>query len=1182
MHQQFPDQKFIVRNLGFAGDTPAGWSRASFDPPAKGWERLKEQLALVQPTVAFIGYGMAASLQEMTDRSADPSINPDPVRYGSEPTTAARFKGELAQLMDAIVESSKVEGREPKALTSKPSAVDSRPSTGHIRFVLLSPIRHEDLRQTRRGLPDPSAHNKLLEQYSKAIEDLAKERGAEFVDLFSPGAFARLAPTAPAAGALTDNGIHLSESGYRSLAGLVARRLGWSAQESNSDELRAAVLRKNELFFHRWRPANSTYLFGFRKYEQGQNAVEIPKFDPLIEQAEVEINRLKKARVSDKPATPPTTASASSPAVPPSPALPQFTIQDGFKIELWAENPLLEKPTQMNWDAQGRLWICSSSLYPQIAPGEVAHDKILVLEDADGDGKAEKSTVFVDGLLIPTGVEPDAVETSKAESRTSKAQNAAAPAQPITPKPSTFDGRPSTFSAACYVGQSTELLHFRDSDGDGKADEKRIVLSGFGTEDTHHIIHALHWGPDGRLYFNQSVYIHSHLETPYGMVRLNSGGIFAYDPRTERVEVFARGWWNSWGHQMDKWGQSFATDGAGSTGISWIIPGAVFPAYEGSRRIAPAISPGSYPKFCGLEIVYSPHFPSDWQGNAITCDFRAHRIVRFTIEDLSMSGAQPVTDDAKSAEGRRGAENAGRIPDARPIGGSAGYTAKEMPDFIRTSDISFRPIDVKLGPDGALYIADWSNPVINHGEVDFRDPRRDKHRGRIWRVTKNDAPLAKWERLAGKKNEELMEKLLSANLWEKEQARRVLLSGATGQFDADLLAWSKRASSTDEARVAVLPILSRRAESSINVADVPTNASPSPQSRAYAARAAGELLHRHGSAIATPDILSTLSIDPNARVRLEAVRALAQSSTAPAAAAVLNSFFAAKKNSPGNAEQMNDPFLEYATWLSINELARPWTEAIISGAWKTEGREQQLAWGLAAIEPTLAGATISKLFAEQKIPLDGSGPWFELLGKAGGPKELAPLYRGLLAGIVRDGDPVSRGAPGIGPESKFTPAVARRAAAALVEAARVRNVKPESPLASGQLAHWPLLIYGQDEALPDILRMVGYWQLDELAPFVASNAEPQNPPAVHDAVFESLRLMGGKLALQTTESFLGGPVPDQSLLRSAVEKVTPEIRRRALITLASLDPKRGSAHLSDVLGPVTQRSRPAHDVARTL
>ena len=103
---------------------------------------------------------------------------------------------------------------------------------------------------------------------------------------------------------------------------------------------------------------------------------------------------------------------------------------------------------------------------------------------------------------------------------------------------------------------------------------------------------------------------------------------------------------------MDKWGQSFATDGAGSTGISWAIPGAVFPAYEGSRRVAPGISPGSYPKFCGLEIIYSPHFPADWQGNAITCDFRAHRIVRFALKDLAVTGGQPVTDDAKTLVAR--------------------------------------------------------------------------------------------------------------------------------------------------------------------------------------------------------------------------------------------------------------------------------------------------------------------------------------------------------------------------------------------------------------------------------------------------------------------------------------------------------------------------------------------------
>src|SRR5207245_1849014 len=114
---------------------------------------------------------------------------------------------------------------------------------------------------------------------------------------------------------------------------------------------------------------------------------------------------------------------------------------------LWAENPLLHKPIQMNWDPRGRLWVASSEVYPQVEPGQTPNDKIIILEDTGGAGKADKSTVFADGLLIPTGLEPG-------------------------------DG-------GVYVAQSTELLHLSDTDGDGKADQRRIVLSGFGTEDTH-------------------------------------------------------------------------------------------------------------------------------------------------------------------------------------------------------------------------------------------------------------------------------------------------------------------------------------------------------------------------------------------------------------------------------------------------------------------------------------------------------------------------------------------------------------------------------------------------------------------------------------------------------------------------------------------------------------------------
>jgi putative membrane-bound dehydrogenase-like protein len=213
-----------------------------------------------------------------------------------------------------------------------------------------------------------------------------------------------------------------------------------------------------------------------------------------------------------------------------------FQLAEGFEVNLFAADPKIAKPIQMNFDSQGRLWIASSEVYPHIKPGQKANDKVLILEDSDGDGVSDKTTVFADGLLIPTGVLPG-------------------------------DG-------GAYVANSTELLHFPDTNGDGKADTKRIVLSGFGTEDTHHILHTLRWGPEGLLYMNQSIYIHSHIETPYGVRRLNAGGIWQFRPETMRLEIYARGWVNSWGHQFNEFGQSFTTDGAGGQGINYVVPGA--------------------------------------------------------------------------------------------------------------------------------------------------------------------------------------------------------------------------------------------------------------------------------------------------------------------------------------------------------------------------------------------------------------------------------------------------------------------------------------------------------------------------------------------------------------------------------------------------------------------------------
>ena len=396
-----------------------------------------------------------------------------------------------------------------------------------------------------------------------------------------------------------------------------------------------------------------------------------------------------------------------------------FILPEGFEVNLYAADPLLAKPIQMNFDPQGRLWVACSETYPQIEPGKKANDKVLVLEDTTGDGEADKTTVFADGLLIPTGAVPG-------------------------------DG-------GVYVADSTDLVHFSNPDPQtGKARTKRIVLSGFGTEDTHHILHTLRWGPDGCLYMNQSIYIHSHIETPHGVRRLNAGGIWRFRPSTHELDVFARGFINPWGTAWDKWGAMFATDGAHYFGITPIVPGAYYPTAQGSTRFLEGLNPGS-PKHCGLEVIGGRHLPDEYQGNMVTNDFRGHRVCRFE-----------VTPDGSE------------------------FASRELPELIKTTHPAFRPIDVKMGPDGAIYIADWYNPIIQHGEVDFRDPRRDKTHGRIWRITAKGRPLVPKPKLVGATVEELLEQLKSPEQWTRDQARRVLTERGKTAVRAKLERWWRR------------------------------------------------------------------------------------------------------------------------------------------------------------------------------------------------------------------------------------------------------------------------------------------------------------------------------------------------------------------------------------------------------
>lgn len=521
--------------------------------------------------------------------------------------------------------------------------------------------------------------------------------------------------------------------------------------------------------------------------------------------------------------------------------LSQFIVADGFEVNLFASDPMVANPIAISWDAQGRLWVAGSSIYPHIAPGQKPADTITILEDTDGDGVADASTVFAEGLFIPTGILPG-------------------------------DG-------GVYVCNSTEILHLSDTDGDGKADTRRAVLSGFGTEDTHQTIHSLRWGMDGFMYINQSIYIHSHVETPHGVERLGGGGIWQFNPRSLEANVLTRGFVNPWGHHQDAWGQSFATDGAYHDGINHVFPGSAFLI----SKITPFLSgmnPGS-PKHCGLEILSGNHLPEEWRGNYITNDFRAHRVCRFIVKD---SGST--------------------------------YTSEEQTELIKSQRVTFRPVDVKMGPDGAIYIADWYNPIIQHGEVAFRDPRRDHEHGRIWRVTAKGRPLVPRPQIAGASAEGLVKLLTKDEEWTRIQARQTLKNKPLDQVAPALENWIARSTlqGAEKERQVLEALWTWQTLDIVH----PELLLEGLAAKDFHARAAAVRILKHWLPRLEPqqewrDRAKGLALDENPRVRLEAIRLLGSIPSAESALAALEAFTLER-----------DRYLDYALLVTLRELKSEW------------------------------------------------------------------------------------------------------------------------------------------------------------------------------------------------------------------------------------------------------------------
>lgn len=557
------------------------------------------------------------------------------------------------------------------------------------------------------------------------------------------------------------------------------------------------------------------------------------------------------AQQSDRPREPDSGGLVDLASADPQVALQRIKPAAGYEVNLFAsekEFPVLAKPLAMTFDARGRLWVLTSPTYPHYVPGQPPDDKLIILDDTNQDGRADKVTVFADHLYLPTGFELG-------------------------------DG-------GVYVSQQPNLMFLRDTDGDDKADERRIILHGFGTEDSHHAIHAFTWGPEGGLYFQEGTFLHSQVETPYGPVRVEEGAVWRYEPRTERLSVFvSHPFANPWGHVVDRWGQNFVSDASnGYNHFGTAFSGHV--NYPTKQRPLKEWTLTRVRPTSGIEFVRSRHFPDEAQGN-----FLYNNVIGF----------QGIKQYRVQDEG-------------------SGFVGVEVEPLLQSSDLNFRPVGLQFGADGALYVIDWFNPLIGHMQYSMRDARRDKGHGRVWRVTAKGRPLLERPRIAGASIAEQLELLKAYEDRTRYRARRALREQPTSAVLPALQAWIAaldKSSAEYEHQLLEALWLYQQHDSVQPALLHQLLAAKDFRARAAAVRAVQLWFDRLDDGMA---LLTKAVRDPAPRVRLEAVRAFSFVPTVASAEAALDVL-----------AQPTDYYLQYVLDSTLTTLEPVWKAELSAG-----------------------------------------------------------------------------------------------------------------------------------------------------------------------------------------------------------------------------------------------------------
>ena len=402
------------------------------------------------------------------------------------------------------------------------------------------------------------------------------------------------------------------------------------------------------------------------------------------------------------------------------------TVPAGYELKLFASEPDIVNPISFCIDDRGRLWVAEGITYPQRAKDGEGKDRILVFEDTDGDGKADKRTVFMEKLNLVSGLEYG------------------------------FGG--------LWVGAAPYLMFIPITEGDEPkpAGEPRILLDGWGYQDTHETLNTFRWGPDGWLYGSHGVFTHSKVGKPgtpdAERVPINAG-FWRYQPKRNEFEVFAHGTSNSWGFDFDQHGQLFAE--------ACVIPH-LFHIAQGGR----------YQRQAG------EHFNKHTYNDIKTIADHRHYV-----------GDNPHAGNAKSASTGGGHAHAGlMIPQgaswpeslsgklmmgnihgqrvnvdiAVPAG--SGFIGKHGEDLIVFNDPSSQVVDMRQGPDGSAFFIDWYDRNQCHR---VERAVHDFTTGRIYRLAPK-GNVAKKVNLSATSNDALVSAARSPDVFLARNARRVL------------------------------------------------------------------------------------------------------------------------------------------------------------------------------------------------------------------------------------------------------------------------------------------------------------------------------------------------------------------------------------------------------------------------